>query len=227
MLESIVPPTIMVAESTGEPIDQLPLYAEEAALLANTTARRRAEFTSGRACARNALAQLGLQPAPIPRGPSGGPQWPAGVVGSITHCAGYQAAAAGWHAAVTAIGIDAEPHRPLRSGLLELITSPAERTCLAELRRIAPEVCWDRLLFSAKESIYKAWYPRTSTWLDFAEAEVSFSSQSNEFTARLLIPAPPDLAEMTGRWLVTRGLAISAVVVTAAGRHVTAPSLPT
>jgi hypothetical protein len=42
---------------------------------------------------------------------------------------------------------------------------PEERVWLARLRADHPWVCWDRLLFSAKESVYKAWYPLARRWL--------------------------------------------------------------
>ena len=49
---------------------------------------------TGRLCARTALAKLGASSVPIPSGRRGAPDWPSGVVGSITHCAGYRAATA-------------------------------------------------------------------------------------------------------------------------------------
>ncbi|WP_442812969.1 hypothetical protein OG930_28490 [Streptomyces sp. NBC_01799] len=55
--------------------------------------------------------------APIPPSPFGAPVRPPGVVGSITHCTGYRAAAVALRARVLSVGIDAEPvHRcpPMR-----------------------------------------------------------------------------------------------------------------
>jgi 4'-phosphopantetheinyl transferase EntD len=96
--------------------------------------RRRAEFTTGRACARRALAELGVAPAAILSGDRREPLWPDGVVGAITHCAGFRAAAVGRATDYRSIGIDAEPDEPLVDGILELVSLPAERD---QLRRAA------------------------------------------------------------------------------------------
>ena len=100
-------------------------------LVARAVDRRRAEFTTVRTCARIALGRLGLPPAPLLTGSKREPLWPAGVVGSITHCDGYRAAAVARASEVAAIGIDAEPHDPLPDGILDRVTLPAERAHLA------------------------------------------------------------------------------------------------
>ncbi|MGW7821409.1 4'-phosphopantetheinyl transferase family protein [Streptomyces puniciscabiei] len=69
------------------------LYPQETAHLRHALPKRRREFATARVCARRALQALGLPPAPIPPGSNGAPQWPAGVVGSITHRRRYCAAA--------------------------------------------------------------------------------------------------------------------------------------
>jgi hypothetical protein len=123
------------------------------------------EFTTARACARHALAQLGLPASPITNGPNGELRWPAGVVGSITHCEGYRAVAHARAGQITTIGIDAEPHQALPPGVLDSISDQQERHAVGELNRSVEGVHWDRLLFSAKESIYKAWFPlRVDGW---------------------------------------------------------------
>lgn len=149
----------------------------------------------------------------------GAPQWPAGVVGSITHCDGYRAAAVARDDHLRAIGIDAEPHDALPDGVLDTITRPAEREQLHRLATTAPGCHWDRLLFSAKESVYKAWFPLTGRWLDFTEADVTIDAVSGSFTAGLAVRGPcVDGAEMTGftgRWLIRAGLVVTAVTVVA------------
>src|SRR6516225_8640665 len=109
------------AESTGtEPGGarwQPGLFPAEEPAVRTAGPRRRAEFTAGRRCAREALARLGLPAAPVLAGRAGEPRWPAGVTGSITHCAGYRACAVARTADVTALGIDAEPDARLPAGL--------------------------------------------------------------------------------------------------------------
>jgi 4'-phosphopantetheinyl transferase EntD len=182
-------------------------------------ATRRREFTTGRACARAALAKLGLPPVPIVPGFRGAPQWPAGVTGSITHCAGYRASAVAHLADVAAVGLDAEPHGPLPDGVLERIAVPQELAWLPGLAAAVPGVPWDRLLFCAKESVYKAWFPLTRRWLGFEQAAVTVEPEAGTFTARLLEPAEAldgrRLASFAGRWLVRDGLVLTAITVPA------------
>lgn len=90
----------------------------------------------------------------------------------MTHCAGYRAAAAARARDVVTIGIDAEPHAVLPDGVLDVVALPEERAWIYELARSAEEVHRDRLLFSAKESVYKAWFPLTGRWLGFEDAEL-------------------------------------------------------
>ena len=77
---------------------------------------------------------------------------------------------------------------------------------------------WDRLLFSAKESLFKAYSPLTGRWLGFEDAELTIEPESRTFRARLLIDGEridggPPLNEMSGRYAVGRGLVVTAVAV--------------
>ena len=184
MIEEILPAAVASAEMFTDPPDAR-LFPQEVAIVERASDKRRREFTAGRECARIALGKLGVVPVPILIGVRGAPQWPPGIVGSITHCDGYRAAAAAYASDVAAIGMDAEPDDPLPRGVLDVISLSAERARLAALAGERPAVCWDRLLFSAKESVYKAWFPLTGRWLGFEDADVTISPDGT-FTARLL-----------------------------------------
>jgi 4'-phosphopantetheinyl transferase EntD len=148
------------------------------------------------------------------------PRWPPGVVGSITHCAGYRAAAVARSGDLMAIGIDAEPDDPLPGGVLDVVSIPAERVRLRALAEEMPQVHWDRVLFSAKESVYKAWFPLTRRWLGFEEADITIGAADGTLDARFLVPGPViagrPLAGFSGRWLARGGLVLTAVTVPAA-----------
>lgn len=219
VIEEIVPKSAAYAESFGGS-PGTGLFPEEKTLVARATHRRREEFTTGRECARSALAALGVPAAPILRGYRGAPQWPVGVVGSITHCAGYCAAAVARTTDLVTIGLDAEPNAPLPGGVLELISQPAERARLRELTDAAPDIGWDRLLFCAKEAVYKAWFPLTGKWLGFSDADVTIDATDGMFSARLTVPMPaldgvPLGDGFTGRWLARDGLILAAIAVLA------------
>jgi 4'-phosphopantetheinyl transferase EntD len=211
VIEQLLPPSVVAVEAFGDS-PGVTLSPAEEAVVAQAVDRRRQEFVTVRLCARTALAQLGVPPVPVLPGEDGAPVWPAGVVGSMTHCPGYRAAAVAHDTEVRAIGVDAEPNQPLPAGVLELISLPEERAELPGLHQQRSDMCWDRLLFSAKESIYKAWFPLTRRWLDFTAARVAFDPPAGTFTARLLTTGPP-VAEVRGRWLVDAGLILAATVV--------------
>jgi len=219
MIEAILP-TVAVTVTTRAELDR-PLFPEEEAALGLAVEKRRREFTTVRACARQALARLGLPEVGIPTGEQGEPLWPAGVVGSLTHCDGYRACALAQAGDLLTIGIDAEPNAPLPSGLLPDIARPEEIPELLELARLAPETHWDRLLFSAKESVYKAWFPLAKRWLGFEDATLAIDPNAGTFSARLLVPGPlvdgRQLTGFTGRWAARDGLVATAIAVPAGG----------
>lgn len=207
LIAGILPAGTCFAEAFDDTVPA-PLFPEEERLLAGAAAKRRAEFATARRCARDALGGLGIAPAPLVRGAGGAPDWPPGVLGSLTHCAGYRAAVVARSGELRALGIDAEPAGPLPEGVLGMVTAPHERAALAERAAAEPGVHWDRLLFCAKEAVYKAWFPITGTWLGFRDATVEFDS-TGTFSATLLPSAGPDL--FTGRWLARDGLLLAAV----------------
>lgn len=220
MIESILPTEVSSAESfTDKPVNTL--FAEEAAFVARAVDVRQREFATARHCARVALNGLGIPPLPILPGDRGCPRWPSGIVGSITHCKGYRAAAVAYSQDILTIGVDAEPNQPLPHGVLESVSLSEERALLRNLTRIAPGVCWDRLLFSTKESVYKAWYPVTRRWLDFDEAYIDINPVTGIFEARLLVS--PEIMKdwptisFTGRWLAKSGLVVTTITVPTQG----------
>ncbi|MFD0523188.1 4'-phosphopantetheinyl transferase family protein [Paractinoplanes durhamensis] len=183
------------------------LYPSEQQVIAEAVPKRRREFATGRWCARRALHRLGVPLAAILPGDGGAPTWPSGIAGAITHCAGYRAAAVTHLSAYASIGLDAEPDEPLPAGVLDAISLPEERDQLSR-----PGPAWDRLLFSAKESIYKAWYPLAHRWLDFTEARVELRDDRT-FSAKLLVEGP--VSGFEGTWLAGTGLLLTAVTVPA------------
>jgi 4'-phosphopantetheinyl transferase EntD len=218
VIDEILPAVAVAAEARGDRVEDR-LFPEEEAIVARAVEKRRREFATGRACARQALTQLGLPPGPIATGERGEPLWPEGVVGSITHCDGYRAGAVARASELAALAIDAEPHAPLPDGLLGDVASPEERQRLAELTVAEPAVHWDRLLFSAKESVYKAWFPLARRWLGFEDATLTIDPAAGAFSAQLLVPGPAfrgaALEGFQGRWLVCDGLILTAIALEA------------
>ncbi|MFF9113795.1 MULTISPECIES: 4'-phosphopantetheinyl transferase [unclassified Streptomyces] len=223
MIEELLPTGVVAVETHDlDGADESLLSPQEAAVVAQAVPKRRREFAAVRACARRAMEKLGVEPQPLLPGERGAPRWPAGLTGSMTHCDGYAAAALVAAADLASLGIDAEPHAPLPDGVLPTVALPTERRRLAELAAARPGLCGDRLLFSAKESVYKAWFPLTGLWLDFTEADIDLRPDPDggphgTLHAELLVPGPSVggrvVQHFEGRWTARHGLLATAVTV--------------
>ena len=219
MLSTLLPAEVAVVEAFDDPEDAVLFPGEEAAI-ARAVPKRRREYTTARHCARLAMLRLGVPPAAVPTGGNREPLWPEGLVGSMTHCDGYRAAAVARSAAVAGVGVDAEPHAALPDGVFDTIARPDEVPMLEELAAARPEVCWDRLLFSAKESVYKAWYPVAERWLGFGEASLELDPGEARgdgtvlggYRVRIHQSGAP-LTRMTGRWIVESGFVLTAITL--------------
>ncbi len=190
------------------------LLAQEAQLVGRVVEKRRREFAAGRACAREALGKLGWPQFPILAGQAREPLWPPGVVGSITHCAGYCAASVARSIELRSLGIDAEVNAPLPDGVEEMVCTEQERQRFAA---VLPGLNWSTVIFSAKESVYKAWYPLSRRWLGPLDAELSFDPAGGQFTVHIVTPQlalAGDLpSSFIGRFAVTREHVFTTVIV--------------
>ena len=132
--------------------------------LTDAAATRRADFLMGRLAAVEALRRLGVEGS-VGRSSDGAPVWPEGVAGSLTHHSAVAAAVVGRD--IAGLGIDICPR--LDGDRLRAVV----RQCLteAECERWAGEEA-ATVAFAAKESIYKAAYPRAQRFIGFAEAEI-------------------------------------------------------
>lgn len=215
MLSRLLPPWVASEEYVGAAFAG-GLLPEEEAVIARAGQQRRHEFATARRCARTCLSRLGHEPAPLLPGRGGAPGWPAEVRGSMTHCAGYAAAAVGMTGRLAGIGIDAEPDAPLPDGVLDVVASAIEQDRLGRLPRGSGSPSWDRLLFSAKEAVYKAWFPLVGEWLDALEADVVINPAGG-FTATLsragLVVDGRPLTRLDGRWTREQALVLTAVVL--------------
>jgi 4'-phosphopantetheinyl transferase EntD len=222
LLEDLLPPFVISVETREDRLD-VELFPEEEQALGRAVDKRRREFTTGRACAREALARLGVPSTAVRSGPHGEPLWPSGVVGSITHCEGYRAAAVAPMRAVLTIGIDAERDARLSDGVWAEVAHGTERDLRdAMTSRVGAGLHLDAVLFSAKEAVYKAWFPLAGRRLGFDDVDVSLDLVNAEFSARLLVPGPvvdgANLTGFQGRWALEEGVICTAVVVPAGGR---------
>ena len=222
VIEYLLPAPVVTAEptvtsSTGAPCT--PRRSRRRPLCR----KRRASSPPFGVCPRGPGA-LGLPPQPVLPGEERSTRWPDGLVGSMTHCEGYRAAAV---ARVTILARSASTPSPTGRCPEASWTSslPDEERPAARPHRAAPAVHWDRLLFSAKETVYKAWFPLTGLPLRLRrgghrrvhgsadtprqEACVPGSSCPGRWSTAVAT------GHFDGRWTVRRGLVATAVTVPA------------
>lgn len=148
---------------------------------------RLAEFARGRSAARSALAQLQAPWAKrcLLANAKRTPNWPKGVVGSISHSQGWAVAAVSQNTHLQGLGIDLERLRRPSAALAKRLFTPQERY-LWERCPIAQRPVYFTACFSAKESVYKAIHLLLGRFLGFQDVEISLE----ESFPGLLSPAP-------------------------------------
>ncbi len=177
--------------------------------------RRRREFQAGRAAARAALHALGIDHFDLLTGAFREPLWPDGVVGSITHAAERCVAAAALSTQIASLGIDLETAGELTADVIAIVCSAEEREQL--LRMPNPYVA-AKIVFSAKEAFFKAYFPQAHTFLDFQDVTIALHPERQEFKATLVNSGVPLLfgsQQATGRYRIADGFIYTAVAIIA------------
>ncbi|PPF21434.1 4'-phosphopantetheinyl transferase [Rathayibacter rathayi] len=174
LLRGLLPPGAVGFDSRGDTSPARGVRADEAGLVGSSVASSASRMQSidARDCAREALLRLGLPPVGIPRRPDGAPEWPPGIVGALTHTAGYRGAVLGRSADFAGLGVDAEPLERLPSGLVRTFAGEAERARLIALRGHAAPHALELALFTAKEAAFKAWCPASGRWIGMLGVEL-------------------------------------------------------
>ena len=179
--------------------------------------KRREEFILGRICAHRALSRFALEYEPILRNPeTREPCWPNSVWGSISHSAGFAAVAVGLKKEINGIGIDLESF----SSALDIkiskhvcVTSELEWLKSLETKQARRAL---RIIFSAKESIFKCLYPKTKTYFGFKDAEVSVNDEENKFSFKILKSFPCKIQQdfpQHGRYAEINKMLLTAVYI--------------
>ena len=147
--------------------------AEENYFSQLSSVSRKEHYRSGRICAGEVLSKLGARGQPVLRDPqTREPLWPEGISGAITHSGNWAAAAAGKTSDVLGIGIDLEDlERQVDSRISRHVCIPEEQKWLQECGEDFLEQNL-KIIFSAKESIFKAFFPYTRTYLHFHDARI-------------------------------------------------------
>ena len=209
------------AVTAGAQDEPAPLFPEEALSVRTAVPVRQREFALGRWCARRALAALGVAPQAIRSGPHRAPVWPAGIVGSITHCDGFAGAVVAPAVCLRSVGVDAEIANALPPDLVPLVCTASELSWIRD--HPEPEgPDWAKVIFSAKEAVYKCISPLGAASLDFLDVTLALHPELGTFSARPATPAATQVTELgaiCGRLAFTGAFVLtSAFVKTGAPR---------
>ncbi|MBI3703754.1 MAG: 4'-phosphopantetheinyl transferase superfamily protein [Rhizobiales bacterium] len=170
-IEALSSPGILVGHRLIAPGDELALLAAEEVSMASPRVDMRRASGAARVVGRALMARLGHAACAVPRSPSGEPLWPAGVTGSFAHDERIAVAAVANSRDVAAVGIDVEPAEWLPPGMLDMVATTRERQTLGD------DPYRERLLFAAKEAVYKTVYPLDRIFLEFHDIEVDLTAR--------------------------------------------------
>lgn len=223
LIDPLFAHAVVTAEAAPRSVDDQ-LFPEELAYLARALPKRRFEFGTARLCARQALAALGVPPAPLVPRDDRQPVWPAGVVGSISHTDGYCAVVVAPSPPMQSIGLDVEKLQTIEPRLAQAILTPREQAFV----QAQPEARRDDLIvlhFSAKEAYYKCQYPLTETFLSFhdVELEVDVGPTEGRFVARRHKPGLASVQRLEGKFVFAAGKVLCGVELLAGDRGPTPP----
>jgi 4'-phosphopantetheinyl transferase EntD len=168
-IERLAVPGIMIRHRLISPGDECALLPEEAVSWPSAKIRRAS--AAARIVARELLARAGCEICAVPKAPTGAPIWPSGIVGSLAHDSHVAVAAVAPYREFANIGIDIEPAEALPIELMRIIATPSERSALANY------VYGGRLLFAAKEAVYKAVAGLDRMFLNHHDVEVDFRNR--------------------------------------------------
>ncbi|MFC3614317.1 4'-phosphopantetheinyl transferase [Lutimaribacter marinistellae] len=199
-----------IALASTDPRRAYDVYPEEIAALGGAVDKRRREFAAGRMAARLALRDLGAPAMAVPVGDDRAPIWPPGLVGSITHTDVACLAVAAWEGEVAMLGLDLEPDQPLDEDLVREICTETERDWLAE--QTQPGLA-AKVIFSAKEAVYKAQYTRSRTLFGFDTLHVMPDLAGGAFAAefRRDVPGFASGRRIDGKLVIGHGFILTAV----------------
>ncbi|WP_160152191.1 4'-phosphopantetheinyl transferase [Microbulbifer sp. ALW1] len=142
--------------------------------IARSLPKRQAGFLAGRYAAALALQHLAPvrnQDLQVGIGEQRNPLWPSGVVGSISHVGSVAVCAVSRRLDMDYLGIDVEVLIPTRvcREIATIVATRRERELLSD-QGLSERVALT-LIYSAKESLFKALYPSVRDYFGFEVAE--------------------------------------------------------
>jgi enterobactin synthetase component D len=183
MMKNPFPEFVGYAALTLETARSFVLSSQEFALLGpKAIKKRRDEFFLGRAACNSALKSIGINnPGPVLKGPSNEPLWPEGIIGALSHCPGMAVCAVCHDNKLRGLGIDIEELAgDIPQDVIRLVCTDKE------MEWVRGELYKMKMIFSAKEAAFKAFFPSVKMYMDFKDAELEWNEKRALFDAKLL-----------------------------------------
>jgi 4'-phosphopantetheinyl transferase EntD len=148
-----------------------PIHPGEQALYVGVASSVRRATSTGRALARDLLRNMGVVPGPMLRRSDGQCAWPMGMVGSIAHDDDVAVCVLSGGGVNVAFGVDVEPALPLPEEIVADVACHRRERAFVDGDPVAA-----RLLFCAKEAVFKACFPVDEQFLEHADVELLAAS---------------------------------------------------
>jgi len=171
----------------------------------NAATKRQAEYIAGRYVAKKAIKTLGIEVDEILIGNNRAPIWPSNVVASITHTNKTAVCVAASTQQINYLGIDLENilSAQLAKDLVPYIINNQEQQLLHNLSIPFEKAL--TIIFSAKESVFKALYPQVKRYFDFTAVQITTLCTETKLLSMILTEdlslQLPKGMPITGRYL--------------------------
>lgn len=195
---------------------ETPVSPQEETLIERAVDKRKREFRAGRNAAHALFDSLGINHPHLLKGVQREPAWPDGWVGSISHTQGICVVIIASNSDALSVGLDVEQATPLNPELRDMICRPEEQAQIQQLRKeFGANPAYEKLIFSAKESVHKTYFPLNHHTLDFLDARIDLDWAQRTFTAHILNPEPRpkvSISSLEGTFLFHQDWIFTAIV---------------
>lgn len=165
------------------------IHPDEFAIVKSSVKKRQREFIAGRTLAKHALEKLGFENYVLRSGKYREPLWPKKIVGSISHSNDYVCTTISNSNRYKGIGVDLEPIEEISKGQQELILTRNEKKWLSKLDPDTQKKL-HKVIFSAKESLYKCIFPIVREFIDFQQVDLHVDPVLNKIEICKLYEIP-------------------------------------
>jgi len=157
------------------------LTYQERKIISGAVAKRQQEFATVRWCLRQLFQQLGIEYNSVLKGKDGEPILPHQLCGSVSHTNNAYCAAVAFKEKYKSLGIDIEDiNRDISESAIKFFMNKDELVLFKKNR----EIGYEKLVFSAKESVFKLLSPLIKESIHFSDVSI-FPKDEGTFIYRI------------------------------------------